>query len=137
MHVPEWRNWQTHQTQNLTQLTLRAGSSPAFGKFKRDTSRCLFLWTDENHKTKFCYKFERLRAEAEVAKLMKFRHIMPFIASNQDSPAFGKFKRDTSRCLFLWTDEKKFILYHLMLQSNPYLLQELQHQHQLENLVSH
>jgi hypothetical protein len=28
--LPEWRNWQTQQTQNLP-TTNRAGSSPAFG----------------------------------------------------------------------------------------------------------
>ena len=26
--VAEWRNWQTHQTQNLAKFTLRVGSTP-------------------------------------------------------------------------------------------------------------
>ena len=29
--VPEWRNWQTHQTQNLARLTSRGGSIPPSG----------------------------------------------------------------------------------------------------------
>ena len=28
---PEWRNWQTHQTQNLARFTPRGGSSPPSG----------------------------------------------------------------------------------------------------------
>jgi hypothetical protein len=27
--VAEWRNWQTHQTQNLAKFTLREGSTPS------------------------------------------------------------------------------------------------------------
>ena len=29
--LPEWRNWQTHQTQNLARVTPRGGSSPPSG----------------------------------------------------------------------------------------------------------
>ncbi len=28
---PKWRNWQTHQTQNLALVTQRGGSTPPFG----------------------------------------------------------------------------------------------------------
>jgi hypothetical protein len=27
--MAEWRNWQTHQTQNLAKFTLREGSTPS------------------------------------------------------------------------------------------------------------
>jgi hypothetical protein len=29
--APEWRNWYTHQTQNLAGFTSHVGSSPTFG----------------------------------------------------------------------------------------------------------
>ncbi len=29
--VPEWRNWYTHQAQNLARFTPHVGSSPTFG----------------------------------------------------------------------------------------------------------
>ena len=35
--VPEWRNWQTHQTQNLARLTSRGGSSPPSGSLESMT----------------------------------------------------------------------------------------------------
>ena len=28
--MAEWRNWQTHQTQNLAHFTVRVGSTPTF-----------------------------------------------------------------------------------------------------------
>ena len=28
--VAKWRNWQTHQTQNLAHFTVRVGSTPTF-----------------------------------------------------------------------------------------------------------
>jgi hypothetical protein len=38
--VAEWRNWQTHQTQNLAKFTLRVGSTPtsATKKLKDSTT---------------------------------------------------------------------------------------------------
>ena len=30
-HFPEWRNWQTQQTQNLPGITPRVGSTPSSG----------------------------------------------------------------------------------------------------------
>ncbi len=38
--VAKWRNWQTHQTQNLAHFTVRVGSTPTFAtiQFRLETS---------------------------------------------------------------------------------------------------
>ncbi len=32
--VAKWRNWQTHQTQNLAHFTVRVGSTPTFATMR-------------------------------------------------------------------------------------------------------
>jgi hypothetical protein len=34
MNGPEWRNWQTHETQNLAPVTRRVGSIPSSGTIR-------------------------------------------------------------------------------------------------------
>ena len=51
-------------------------------------------------KRSFVAKFERERAEAEVAETLSFRHVMPFIASEQDSLV--------SRSIFKITPDRVF-----------------------------
>ena len=39
MNGPEWRNWQTHETQNLAPVTRRVGSIPSSGTNLRSRMR--------------------------------------------------------------------------------------------------
>ena len=54
---PEWRNWYTHQAQNLARFTPHVGSSPTFGTNLKLLSLTLFC-----RLIGICYRADRVEA---------------------------------------------------------------------------
>lgn len=46
--MAKWRNWQTHQTQNLAHFTVRVGSTPTFATTYSSLSPCAFRPENES-----------------------------------------------------------------------------------------
>jgi hypothetical protein len=58
--VAEWRNWQTHQTQNLAFFTERVGSTPTSATIKMDDLNDCFEQVRINVLTRFDVCWQRI-----------------------------------------------------------------------------
>ena len=80
-------------------------------KNKHPSGYCFFIvrmGLRTRTKQSFVAKFERERAEAEVAETLSFRHVMPFIASEQDSLVSRSIKNKHSLgCCFFMEERQR------------------------------
>ena len=68
-------------------------------QFKKDTIGCLFLWSDENRKTKFYFCSSASEQSAKGGNV-QFSPAVTFIANEKEGPAFGNLKKTQSGVFF-------------------------------------